>query len=400
MRHKGLKRVNELLGSSFSASMSEVIKRQSRTLDIFIDEAPIVIYGAGYLGRKLAELLRGNGYSVLAFADRDSKKWRQQICGLPTMSPEEAANLYGQSAVFIVSVWTNGDKYVRIKEHLQNSGCEGNKISSILPAMWKFHKHFLPYFCLDLPQNIVANQDKIQRVYELMEEEESRRQFLAHVRLHLLNEIENLPVPTPEYFHTGVFTPLKDEIYVDCGAYVGDTVQKFHDAYQGEYQSIVAFEPDESNFKRLKQLAETLNITQIRMHQNAVWSTDETLYFEAMGNYGSYVDGAIPRTGQESRLLREVQAVSLDSSLQEVPTLIKYDVEGSELDALAGTQRIIKEHSPVLAVCLYHRQSDLWEIPLYIHSLNPSYRFYIRTHGNDGWETVLYAVPNERLTKG
>ena len=47
---------------------------------------------------------------------------------------------------------------------------------------------------------------------------------------------------------------------------------------------------------------------------------------------------------------------------------------------------------PKLAICIYHKEEDLLDIPLYIKSLNMGYRIFIRHHSNNWNETVLYAV--------
>jgi hypothetical protein len=112
--------------------------------------------------------------------------------------------------------------------------------------------------------------------------------------------------------------------------------------------------------------------------------------FSAMGTDGSAI-------GEDGDL--DVECVALDEVLHnEAPSYIKMDIEGAELDALAGSRRLIAGQSPVLAICSYHRQSDLWRIPLLIHSYNPDYRFYLRQHLIEGWDVVCYAVPRRRLT--
>ena len=78
------------------------------------------------------------------------------------------------------------------------------------------------------------------------------------------------------------------------------------------------------------------------------------------------------------------------------PTYIKFDVEGAEHDALVGASETIKANLPVLAVCLYHRPEDLWDLPLLVRSLRPDYRMHVRRYSDERWETVLYAVPPAR----
>ena len=74
------------------------------------------------------------------------------------------------------------------------------------------------------------------------------------------------------------------------------------------------------------------------------------------------------------------------------------DIEGSERDAVAGAASMIRHARPLLAICAYHMQSDLWVIPNLIHSIVPDYRLFLRPHRADGWDLVCYGVPPERRT--
>jgi len=68
------------------------------------------------------------------------------------------------------------------------------------------------------------------------------------------------------------------------------------------------------------------------------------------------------------------------------------DVEGAEAEAIKGSKIIIKTYKPILAICVYHKSGDLWELPILVKNLNPSYSMYLRNHGHMGLETVLYCV--------
>ena len=81
----------------------------------------------------------------------------------------------------------------------------------------------------------------------------------------------------------------------------------------------------------------------------------------------------------------------IDSFNEEV-TFIKMDLEGSELRALMGAERIIRQYKPKLAISLYHKPEDIWELPLYILSLNSEYIFFIDHYSVATAETVLYAL--------
>ena len=72
-------------------------------------------------------------------------------------------------------------------------------------------------------------------------------------------------------------------------------------------------------------------------------------------------------------------------------------VEGAELDALIGARLVMKKDLPILAICLYHKQEHLWQIPLYIRSTSKQYRLFLRRYSDECWELVCYAVPVSRL---
>lgn len=68
------------------------------------------------------------------------------------------------------------------------------------------------------------------------------------------------------------------------------------------------------------------------------------------------------------------------------------DIEGAESSALKGSEEIIKRNHPKLAICLYHSNADMIDIPEYVHNLVPEYSLFVSTHTMGIAETVLYAV--------
>ena len=59
---------------------------------------------------------------------------------------------------------------------------------------------------------------------------------------------------------------------------------------------------------------------------------------------------------------------------------------------LLQVPEVIARHSPILTICVYHRQADLWRIPALIHAINPGYRLFLRPHLIEGWDVVCYAL--------
>ena len=90
-----------------------------------------------------------------------------------------------------------------------------------------------------------------------------------------------------------------------------------------------------------------------------------------------------------------VEATDLDSLLQGAPvTLLKMDIEGSESKALTGAAHTIITWRPKLYVCAYHRNEDLFSLPLQILNLCPDYKLYFRHSPYiPAWESNFYCIP-------
>ena len=188
-----------------------------------------------------------------------------------------------------------------------------------------------------------------------------------------------------QYFD--LWTPEKNEVFVDCGAYIGEEENSFIDWTGDRFEHIYAFEP-------LHEMAGSIRKKysgdeRISVTEAAVWSNTGELSFVTQEELsGSGVKGELSR---EYNGGFTVPAVALDDVISGRVTFIKMDIEGSELEALKGARRIISGQKPRLAISIYHKPMDFLLIPEYILSLVPEYKMAIRHYGADALETVLYA---------
>ncbi len=381
--------LDELLAESVEAASRRA------SLQLTLGAEPLALYGAGNLGQTVLGNLRRAGIEPVAFADDTPAKQGKTLDGLPIMSPQDVVKRFGAETLFAVTIFNPQASFLRIARDLKEA--TGARVVSFLSLVWKYPEHFLPFYQFELPQELLTKTAGIRGALQVFADEESQRQFVAHIRFRLWLDFAALPTSgRGDYFPSDVLAALPaNTTFVDCGAYDGDTVRRFVKHQQGAFGSIDAFEPDETNCARLRDCVSSLDDhlkPKVRIHHAAVGARREKLRFNSNGTMGSSLSDA----GNT-----EVEVVPIDEiiSEQEGPVYLKLDVEGAEREALAGAAAFIRRVRPVIAISIYHCPDDLWELPLYLHQLDLGYRLFLRTQGEDGMDVICYAVPPERLSR-
>ena len=346
----------------------------------------IVLFGAGFMGKQALCALRSVGIEPLAFSD-DTRDRR--IVGFAVIAPEEIARRYPGAVVF-VTILLPPARFAETANRLKRLGCQ-----EVLPGADLFHALKQSYFYVDLPHKILRAKEEVKQALELFSDEPSRREFLAQISLRLEIAFDAPPeLPLDRQYRPDEFFSKKDdEVFVDCGAFDGDTVKAFLAWQGGAFARVLALEPDRENFSalqnRLAQMPASVR-EKITTASMAVGATDGFVKFATTGTAEARV--SVDEHGYE------VPLAKLDTLLAgQSPTYLKMDIEGAEVEALLGARDTIRRSRPVLAICVYHQQDHLWKIPLLIDSFAKGYRFFLRTYLLGRLETVCYAVPENRL---
>lgn len=186
-----------------------------------------------------------------------------------------------------------------------------------------------------------------------------------------------------------VFQPRQKEVIINAGSFDGETDVEFVE-WAGKDCKIYAFEPIQKNVKKIERKIEENGIVMnVTIMPVAAGDQNKDVYF--IQNKDSSCETR--KSFDDDNAVR-IQMRRIDDMIQDEVTFIKMDIEGSELKALIGSQKIIKKYKPRLAICIYHKPSDVYSIPDYILSLVPEYRFAIRHYTSFLWETVLYGSCN------
>lgn len=240
--------------------------------------------------------------------------------------------------------------------------------------------------------NISRNEEKYKKLYTLLSDEKSKRTMMCVLQFRVDGNYDTLHSESDythnQYFDKDIMKFSDTEVFADCGGFVGDTTSLFISRVH-DFSKIYIYEPNPINHQKATQLlsrqeADKIDKIIIRKAGVGIETISSKISLSGSGSHVSD-DGDC-----------DIQIVSLDEDIQEPITFIKMDVEGFELDALKGARNHILAEKPKLAICVYHKPDDLWEIPEYILSLNPEYKLYLRQYmigdGENPWETVLYAV--------
>lgn len=347
--------------------------------------SPILIYGAGAKGRQVAEFLSLRGYRLLGLADANAQaegnRW-----GLPVKPLEMwLSEIRPADITLVVAIHNHKVPMAALLASL-----DAHQFSRIVNPI-ELHGIFagsLPdHYWLTSPNFYTDCEKDLVFLETLFAEPASKELLCQIVRFRLSGDYGVLPQPhTADQYHPADLPRWHEPLrFVDCGAYDGDTIR--HLATAGyTFSAIAAFEPDLGNFRRLSRTIGTFAPSVCL--PCGVGSATAMERFDASGDMAGHFSEDSDTT---------IQCVSLDESLPGFrPTLIKMDIEGAELDALHGAKATIADARPGLAISLYHRPADLWQIPKLLASWDLGYTYHLRCHGYSSFDLVLYALPGHR----
>jgi FkbM family methyltransferase len=239
------------------------------------------------------------------------------------------------------------------------------------------------------------NYDGIRAAFASFADEESKRLFASLLKYKLTARAEHLFAITHTDGDIYSLVEQRVEVAIDAGAYNGDTARIIERQYPG-VKRIYAVEPDLRNFKKLVRFAdEGEHSAEIIPKRFAVWSENADGSFSGSGNRNSSVNSTV---SHESRT-ESVPLLTLDSQIADAPDLIKYDVEGAELNALIGSAELIAKYRPALIVSAYHRSEDVFSLVNYIKKKYPFYDLYLRrTECFPAWEIAIVAIENKEIS--
>ncbi len=210
--------------------------------------------------------------------------------------------------------------------------------------------------------------------------------MLSHVGFRL--GLDHSLLPRPEARRIGPPPDWNSVIYVDGGAYDGDTLLRFVDDFCESVSQGIGIEPDSANYELLRN--------SVAASPDRVKSKISVVNAALGAGPGEkrFAGGKLQDSGFAEDGNLTVRTISVDDLLgdrRSEKVYVKFDIEGAEHDAIIGSRTLISSCMPVLAISLYHRPKDLWELPELVHGFASDYRFFLRSHGEDGADLTAYA---------
>lgn len=349
--------------------MLEFIKEKNVWDTLKDSDKPLVLYGMGLGAEKIMSELEQRGMRADDIFASDEFVRGHSFKGYKVLRYSEVCEKYKDFNVVL---------------------CFASRIDEVIDRIAEIdseHTVFAP----DVPvaggglftrEYIADNEEKFERAYSLLADEESKRVYKDILNFKVSGKIKYLlsSFCDKSKVYSDILNLNENEEIIDLGAYDGDTIREFTAATGGKYKHITAIEPDKKSYKKLLKNTDGMkNISTLNM---GVWNKRDTLIFDA-------------EAGRNSKLSAEgvsVEVTDIDS-LNIAPTFIKMDIEGSEMKALEGAEKTIKKYLPKLYICAYHRNEDLFALPLKIKELSEKYKIYFR-HSKyiPAWESNFYCV--------
>lgn len=343
-------------------------------------DKPILLYGMGDGALKIMKVLKRNRIPLAGIFASDEYVRGHSFEGFLVERFSTVKERYGENGFVILLAFAVFRE--PLLSFIYQTGEEFELYAPDVPVCAEDEQVF------DLDY-LKCQESKLDRVYELLADDLSRQTLIDVLNFKISGKIsylKKITSPIQEVYET-LFSLHENEDYVDLGAYTGDTIEEFLHFARFEFSSITALEPDPKNFKKLQKRLSELGIAErVRAFPYGSYSRTDQLLFAGKAGRNSALsqkDGVLTPVDSVDHLLQGARV-----------TLLKMDVEGAEEASLRGAKQTIQTYLPKMMISSYHKNSDLFLLPLLIEKFAPGkYQYYLRHHPYiPAWETNYYLV--------
>jgi len=353
-------------------------------------DKPVILYGAGNLGKMAKDFFDYLDIPFLYVVDKNAKQYKANKYWQNTeiVCPGDVKEIDKKNCLLVVCIVTI--PLMELQDELKNNGWED--IAFFYDVSEAYHNWYPLSNGWFLGKFNKKEKEFIEKLYSSLADDISRAyylQFLAWRKLRIELLFDNLEINKDNRFFIPEITGAlqEDEIFIDCGAHRGVVAEKFLRTVNNKYKAIYAIEPDYANFEILEtQLRDIPKTTTIKCALSD--KNGEEKFYQGF-DFASKL----------SKLGKDNVKISTLDSLNIPATFIKMHLEGGELDALRGAVNTMQKYRPIITVTIYHNSDGVWKIPLFLVNNTKNYKYYMRLHSWGGTGAVLYAIPEEKTKK-
>lgn len=350
----------------------------------------IAIWGLGFYGMNCLDFLINSAkLSISLIIDQNKHETMSEYSEVPLVSPDSFINDSTNKNYIVIVTIRNGVKFN--SNFLKSQGIE----------VYYFDQIYLQ-----------SNCEEAKEIYEILEDDKSKLIYSTLIgnRMILSEKVPVELIQADQYFCLPDFTRQKNQFFIDCGAYVGDTFEKWLEINEGNISAYLGIDPVALHAKkfsaRYKRLCNEYNLSKSEVEFITRFIASKKGILNTGGSYGSStsqlsIQSDLKNFISDQSLDETVECTTIDLEVQRMlPKLtniesifLKMDIEGGEFDALQGALETLKKYRPLLAISIYHRIDDYIRIPCFLKNNLEGYRFFIRHHSRLADETVLYCSP-------
>lgn len=342
-------------------------EKQFIEIDKIINEEGVSLFGAGVVGNLYSSFLLENNFNIHCFLDNNKNKENTYLNNIPILINSDNINLQSKAILLAIHRGIDNAEKSLPKKYITMS-IEKYFFMKYYREFMKVRKLFTDDFSKIVLDNVLyakfmCDEKHFQNIYD-----------------------------SNQYFSLPVFSNfiLQDEVFLDAGAYLGDTIEKFIYSRGGIFQHIYGFEPGKKQLNAMINRVERLkkewaiDDEKITLVEGGLYKENTEFYF----NDSNMIANNNITTEKTNNI---VKLYSIDKFVKNnYISFLKADIEGSEYPMLEGAIETIKKSKPKIAISVYHKPSDIFKITNFLKSLVPEYKLSLRHHSIGFSETVLY----------
>lgn len=360
-----------------------VMKREEIIWNKDLTGVPVIFWGCGNNARIVKETLKGKGIVPCAYCDNSKDLIGNELDGVPVLSYEEVKERYKKYVLILTVAVENAQV---IYSQLMDAK-EMNPILHIEKA-FKCEEGFLEF------DDIEADLEKYEEIYEMLCDEQSKEIFVNHINFKLSgNKMSLLSfVDGDTFFDENIITYKDNYTYVDVGAYTGDTLMRFYAFCRGKYNAMYAIDPDKGNFQCMERLVKYARLKNVHLFNVGGWNEKGKLVFYTLANnedenfdspnFFKGMEETLPISCKVSgeRYVEEIVPVdTVDNLLQgERCDVIKINALAADYQVLEGSRKTIERYTPVIVGEYGTQKEYLLEFLKVIKEIEPRYKIFLR----------------------